>query len=83
MVLTLRYDIPFYEPEIQLSGRNIHYHRIGYQCIKTTHDDCYLSNSWMTQTNIMKGKKRLIYQPKSSFIKMQLPLCTAVPWRTP
>ena len=43
MVLTLRYnDIPFYEPEIQLLGRNIHYHRIGYQCIKTTHDDCYL-----------------------------------------
>ena len=34
--------IPFYEPEIQLLGRNIHYHRIGYQCIKTTHDDCYL-----------------------------------------
>ena len=38
MVLTLWYD----KPEIQLLGKNIHYHRIGYQCIKTTHDVCYL-----------------------------------------
>ena len=67
MVLNLN-DIPFYESEKKLLVWNIHYHRVGYQCIKTTHDDCYLMILDDTD-NGYERQKRLIYQPKSTLIK--------------